>query len=103
MAKELGDVLWYLAQIASELGLDLDQIAQTNLDKLLSRQQRGVLSGRATTADVRAEPHDDHGEARERSAKRAGTSARTLTPSGVSWRAISPASSCSSARLPPFA
>jgi NTP pyrophosphatase (non-canonical NTP hydrolase) len=45
MAKELGDVLWYVAQLASELGLELDEIAQTNLDKLLSRQRRGVLSG----------------------------------------------------------
>jgi NTP pyrophosphatase (non-canonical NTP hydrolase) len=45
MAKELGDVLWYVAQLASELGLELDEIAQANLDKLLSRQQRGVLSG----------------------------------------------------------
>jgi NTP pyrophosphatase (non-canonical NTP hydrolase) len=45
MGKELGDVLWYVAQLASELGLDLDEIAQANLDKLLSRQRRGVLSG----------------------------------------------------------
>jgi MazG nucleotide pyrophosphohydrolase domain len=45
MAKELGDVLWYVAQLASELGLDLDEIAQVNLDKLLSRQRGGVLSG----------------------------------------------------------
>jgi NTP pyrophosphatase (non-canonical NTP hydrolase) len=45
MAKELGDVLWYLSQLASELGLDLDQVAQDNLAKLLSRQRRGVLSG----------------------------------------------------------
>jgi NTP pyrophosphatase (non-canonical NTP hydrolase) len=45
MAKELGDVLWYVAQLASELQLDLDEIARANLDKLLSRQQRGVLSG----------------------------------------------------------
>ena len=45
IAKELGDVLWYVAQIATELGLDLDEIAQGNLDKLLSRQRRGVLSG----------------------------------------------------------
>jgi NTP pyrophosphatase (non-canonical NTP hydrolase) len=45
MGKELGDVLWYVSQLASELGLDLDEIAQVNLDKLLSRQRRGVLSG----------------------------------------------------------
>ncbi len=45
MAKELGDVLWYVAQLATELDLDLDEIARSNLDKLLSRQQRGVLSG----------------------------------------------------------
>ncbi len=45
MGKELGDVLWYVAQIATELDLDLDEIAQGNLQKLLSRQRRGVLSG----------------------------------------------------------
>ncbi|HTD10039.1 MAG TPA: nucleoside triphosphate pyrophosphohydrolase family protein [Solirubrobacteraceae bacterium] len=45
MSKELGDVLWYVAQLASELGLDLDEIAEGNLEKLLSRQRRGMLSG----------------------------------------------------------
>jgi NTP pyrophosphatase (non-canonical NTP hydrolase) len=45
MAKELGDVLWYVAQLASELDLDLNEIAEANLRKLLSRQRRGVLSG----------------------------------------------------------
>ena len=45
LSKELGDVLWYVAQLASELGLELDEIARENLDKLLSRQHRGVLSG----------------------------------------------------------
>jgi NTP pyrophosphatase (non-canonical NTP hydrolase) len=45
MAKELGDVLWYVAQLATELGLELEQIAQENLKKLSSRQRRGVLSG----------------------------------------------------------
>lgn len=45
MSKELGDVLWYVAQLATELGLDLDEIAGQNLEKLLSRQARGVLSG----------------------------------------------------------
>jgi NTP pyrophosphatase (non-canonical NTP hydrolase) len=45
MSKELGDVLWYVAQIASELGLELEEVARENLEKLTSRQQRGMLSG----------------------------------------------------------
>jgi NTP pyrophosphatase (non-canonical NTP hydrolase) len=45
LAKELGDVLWYVAQLATELELDLDEIAAANLEKLLSRQRRGVLHG----------------------------------------------------------
>lgn len=45
VAKELGDVLWYLAQLATELELDLDSIAQENLEKLASRKRRGVLQG----------------------------------------------------------
>jgi NTP pyrophosphatase (non-canonical NTP hydrolase) len=45
MAKELGDVLWYVSQLATELDLDLTEIARSNLEKLLSRQRRGVLSG----------------------------------------------------------
>ena len=42
---ELGDVLWYVAQLATELGLDLDAIAQANLDKLASRAARNVIAG----------------------------------------------------------
>ncbi len=45
LAKELGDVLWYVAQLATEAGLDLDAIAAANLDKLLSRRDRDVLQG----------------------------------------------------------
>lgn len=45
ISKELGDVLWYVAQLASELELSLEEIAAENLEKLLSRQRRGVLSG----------------------------------------------------------
>lgn len=45
IAKELGDVLWYVAQIASELSLDLSNVAQGNLDKLADRAQRGQLQG----------------------------------------------------------
>ncbi len=45
MSKELGDVLWYVAQLATELDLDLDAVAAENLEKLASRNRRGVLHG----------------------------------------------------------
>lgn len=45
LTKEIGDVLWYLAVFADQLGADLDDIAQANLDKLQSRKKRGVLGG----------------------------------------------------------
>ena len=45
LGKELGDVLWYLAVFAHDLGLSLDQIAGENLDKLKSRKARGALQG----------------------------------------------------------
>jgi NTP pyrophosphatase (non-canonical NTP hydrolase) len=44
-AKELGDVLWYVAVLADYLDLSLDDIATANLAKLASRQSRGVLGG----------------------------------------------------------
>lgn len=42
---ELGDCLWYLAALATELGLDLDDIARANINKLASRNERGVVHG----------------------------------------------------------
>jgi NTP pyrophosphatase (non-canonical NTP hydrolase) len=43
--KELGDVLWYVANLATDLGLSMDIIAAKNLEKLRDRQDRGVLQG----------------------------------------------------------
>lgn len=45
IALEVSDVCWYLAMLAYELDFTLGEIMQMNLDKLASRQQRGVLSG----------------------------------------------------------
>jgi NTP pyrophosphatase (non-canonical NTP hydrolase) len=42
---ELGDVLWYLAQICTELGLSLDEVAEHNIEKLYSRLERGTIGG----------------------------------------------------------
>lgn len=42
---ELGDCLWYLTQICTELELGLDDVADANLRKLLSRLDRGAIGG----------------------------------------------------------
>jgi NTP pyrophosphatase (non-canonical NTP hydrolase) len=42
---EAGDVLWYLARVADELGVSLQQVADRNLEKLFGRLERGTLGG----------------------------------------------------------
>ena len=43
--KELGDVLWYISQISTELNFTLEDVAKSNLEKLFSRLKRGKISG----------------------------------------------------------
>ncbi|HWT55880.1 MAG TPA: nucleoside triphosphate pyrophosphohydrolase family protein [Candidatus Microsaccharimonas sp.] len=43
--KELGDILWYIAVVADDLDISLDDIATYNIEKLASRHQRGTLRG----------------------------------------------------------
>lgn len=45
VSKELGDILWYLARVATEFELDLEDIAIENIRKLRSRKERGVIKG----------------------------------------------------------
>lgn len=45
IAAEMGDVQWYLAALATDLGFSLSDIANDNLSKLYSRKERGVLGG----------------------------------------------------------
>lgn len=45
ISKELGDVMWYIAVFADQLGLSLGDIAQQNADKLASRKARNSIKG----------------------------------------------------------
>ena len=45
IGDEIGDVLWYIAALATDLNLNLDRVAMGNLKKLESRRQRGVIQG----------------------------------------------------------
>ncbi len=51
IGQEIGGVLWYCAAVASDLGLDLGDIAQENLDVLADRQKRGTIQGMAIIAE----------------------------------------------------
>lgn len=48
LSKELGDVLWYLTQLATEFNISLEEIAAGNIKKLKSRKARGVLHGKGS-------------------------------------------------------
>ena len=43
--KELGDILWCLSAVAADYGWTLEDVAASNINKLESRSQRGVLAG----------------------------------------------------------
>lgn len=45
IAKELGDLLWYVARMAAEIDMTLDAVARLNLNKLADRLERGVIGG----------------------------------------------------------
>lgn len=45
LAKELGDVVWYIAVMANSLGLSFDDVMQRNVTKLADRKKRDVIKG----------------------------------------------------------
>ena len=45
LKKEAGDILWQLSGLCTVMGWSLEDVAQMNLDKLASRNQRGVIDG----------------------------------------------------------
>ena len=52
IAKELGDVAWYLAEAATALDMDLETILQMNLDKLKKRYPNGFDAERSIHRDA---------------------------------------------------
>lgn len=52
MIKELGDLLWYVAELASGLGVQLEQVAQLNIEKLKKRYPEGFSSERSIHREV---------------------------------------------------
>ncbi len=45
IAKELGDVMWYIANLANDLGYNLEEILYLNVEKIKSRSERNVIHG----------------------------------------------------------
>ncbi len=45
LIDEIGDVLWYVANLAHEVGISLNEVAIRNITKLQSRSKRNVLQG----------------------------------------------------------
>jgi NTP pyrophosphatase (non-canonical NTP hydrolase) len=45
IAKELGDVLWYIAALSGDLEISMDEIASQNIQKLRDRAARGKIQG----------------------------------------------------------
>ena len=55
LAKELGDIAWYLAEAATALDMDLEDILQANIEKLKKRYPEGFSS----SASIHREKDDD--------------------------------------------
>jgi NTP pyrophosphatase (non-canonical NTP hydrolase) len=45
LGKELGDIVWMVAAVASDMGLSLERLCEQNLDKLEQRKQNNTIQG----------------------------------------------------------
>ncbi len=45
LKDEIGDCLWYIARLLDELGYDMSEAAESNIDKLFDRKDRGKIHG----------------------------------------------------------
>jgi NTP pyrophosphatase (non-canonical NTP hydrolase) len=54
IAKELGDVLWYVTAMANELGVSLEEIMENNYNKLMLRRKTNTLSGSGDDREMKS-------------------------------------------------
>ena len=45
LVKEMGDILWYVAELCTQFNLDMNAVAEMNIEKLFSRKERGKIQG----------------------------------------------------------
>ena len=45
MSSQIGDMLWWLYRLCPHLGVKMSEVAAGNIEKILSRQARGLISG----------------------------------------------------------
>lgn len=49
--SEIGDIVWYLAQLATEVGANFDDVVEANIEKLQTRKNNGTLVSHARNVD----------------------------------------------------
>jgi NTP pyrophosphatase (non-canonical NTP hydrolase) len=49
LVNELGDVLWYVSELSTVLGVNLAEVATKNITKLRDRRERNVIRGEGDT------------------------------------------------------
>ena len=52
LIKEMGDVLWYLANMAADLNVTLEDVAKKNLEKIQSRQEKDLIHGEGDNREI---------------------------------------------------
>ena len=52
ISKELGDILWYLSQLCTELGISLEEVVKMNVEKISTRYEKEMIHGSGDNREV---------------------------------------------------
>lgn len=53
LSKELGDVMWMVAELCTNYGLDMGEVMAENIEKLADREDKGLIIGEGDTNEER--------------------------------------------------